>query len=67
MYVPVLPDFLQSPPNEGVESTKCHNRNQQRDEEGTDHVVTKKVPQGISRCNCDDGLLPVLVCVKGSW
>ena len=57
--VPFLPYSLQLPPNEEVESSKCCNRDQERDEERADHVVAKEVPQRVSRRDVVDCLFPV--------
>ena len=56
--VPVLPNQLQFPPDEGVESAEGGDGDEQRDEEGADHVVAQEVTQGVGWRDLADSLLP---------
>ena len=57
--VPVLPNQLQFPPDEGVESAEGGDGDEQRDEEGADHVVAQEVTQGVGWRDLADSFLPV--------
>ena len=59
LYIPVPPDLLQPPPYQRVECAQSDDGDQQRDEEGPDHVVAEEVSQGVGRRHGYDDLLPV--------
>ena len=57
--VPVLPNQLQFPPDEGVESAEGGDGDEQRDEEGADHVVAEEVAPRVGRRHRHHDLVPV--------